>query len=343
MNKNNIKKWHILAIVLGGFFLFLILIVNGSIKVYATDSYSFTGPSQGSVNTASTDFTITPDNLYTGDISINVSGGGLSTTITKTFLNSSAPQTFTIIPTIATSSVVLTPSNNGGLINPGELYYGMQANLYTITGPSSGTVNVPVTFTIVPNGFSYEGSTVVITPSGGGLSDPINIDMINYDSQTFTITPTATGRLTLSMTNNQDATNSADFHYTVKPVHSSGGGGGGSYIDNTFTLPSAPVQEIIPIPEPVLTPTIAPVLNDYTSDFLFRVLIEGTVGDDVRYLQTYLNTHGYPVALTGPGSTGNEITRFGKLTKNAVIKFQKDNGLPAFGIVGKMTRGIMKW
>ncbi len=66
----------------------------------------------------------------------------------------------------------------------------------------------------------------------------------------------------------------------------------------------------------------------------------GMVDKDVKYLQQFLNTHGAPIANTGPGSVGNETNTFGKLTLNAVIKFQKDNNInPPAGFVGPITRG----
>jgi len=54
-----------------------------------------------------------------------------------------------------------------------------------------------------------------------------------------------------------------------------------------------------------------------------RNLILGTRGDDVRALQQFLNTHGFTISTTGPGSPGQETTFFGAFTKAAVIKFQE--------------------
>jgi peptidoglycan hydrolase-like protein with peptidoglycan-binding domain len=65
-------------------------------------------------------------------------------------------------------------------------------------------------------------------------------------------------------------------------------------------------------------------------------------GNDVKELQKYLNTHNYPVSLTGAGSLNNETTYFGLKTKQAVTLFQKANGLLADGMVGKMTRERMR-
>ena len=71
------------------------MIISASL---AGSSYTFSGPTGGTANVASSNFTITPvGGTYTGDVTIAVSGGGLSTTITKTFTNSSAAQTFTLL------------------------------------------------------------------------------------------------------------------------------------------------------------------------------------------------------------------------------------------------------
>lgn len=66
-----------------------------------------------------------------------------------------------------------------------------------------------------------------------------------------------------------------------------------------------------------------------------------TVGPEVKQLQVLLNGNGFPLALTGPGSPGQETEKFGPLTKNAVILFQKANGLIPDGIVGPKTREVL--
>lgn len=67
----------------------------------------------------------------------------------------------------------------------------------------------------------------------------------------------------------------------------------------------------------------------------------GITHADVRALQQFLNTHGYAVAATGPGSAGNETTYFGPATKSAVTRFQQANRLgdaTSYGLVGPQTR-----
>lgn len=70
-------------------------------------------------------------------------------------------------------------------------------------------------------------------------------------------------------------------------------------------------------------------------------LKKGNSSDDVRKLQILLNSIGYVVAKDGPGSPGNETDFFGSLTFSAVIKLQKDYGLPTTGYFGPMTRGTV--
>ncbi len=53
-----------------------------------------------------------------------------------------------------------------------------------------------------------------------------------------------------------------------------------------------------------------------------RNLTVGSRGEDVRRLQIFLNTNGFPIAATGGGSPGNETTFFGALTKQALIRYQ---------------------
>ena len=82
--------------------------------------------------------------------------------------------------------------------------------------------------------------------------------------------------------------------------------------------------------------------NSLTSTFT-RNLQTGSVGTDVKALQKFLNSHNFIITKTGPGSPGNETTKFGLLTKTALIKFQKSNNIsPAIGYFGPITRGFVE-
>ena len=91
------------------------------------------------------------------------------------------------------------------------------------------------------------------------------------------------------------------------------------------------------IAAPSTTPSATVVFGAFTRD-----LEIGMTGDDVKALQVFLNTHGYEVAASGPGSSGNETSRFGGLTRAALVKFQKTNNIsPAAGYFGPKTRTIV--
>ncbi|MCI5108684.1 MAG: peptidoglycan-binding protein [Candidatus Pacebacteria bacterium] len=82
-----------------------------------------------------------------------------------------------------------------------------------------------------------------------------------------------------------------------------------------------------------------------------RSLYVGVSGEDVRDLQEFLNSNPETqVAVSGPGSPGNETTYFGELTKAAVIKFQEIykeeileplDLLVGTGFVGDLTRQVI--
>jgi len=83
----------------------------------------------------------------------------------------------------------------------------------------------------------------------------------------------------------------------------------------------------------------APIITPKT---FTRTLTVGDKGNDVKILQQYLNTHGFIISNSGAGSPGNETTTFGGLTRQALIKFQKDSGIrPAVGLFGPVTRAFI--
>ena len=64
----------------------------------------------------------------------------------------------------------------------------------------------------------------------------------------------------------------------------------------------------------------------------------GTINEDVRCLQKYLNATGYTVAKNGVGSVGRETNIYGELTKQAVKKWQYAQGISASGMFGPLSR-----
>lgn len=100
----------------------------------------------------------------------------------------------------------------------------------------------------------------------------------------------------------------------------------------SLVIPPAP---FVAQPSPVAL-AVSPVFN--------RTLQLGATGKDVKRLQQFLNGHGFVVASTGPGSSGNETAFFGPVTKAALIKFQLASKIigktldPGAGVLGPRTR-----
>jgi len=72
-----------------------------------------------------------------------------------------------------------------------------------------------------------------------------------------------------------------------------------------------------------------------------RDLGVGSVGEDVRSLQQFLNNNGYTLALVGPGSPGNETSIFGSRTQAALARFQAARGIGATGYLDSNSRSIL--
>jgi uncharacterized repeat protein (TIGR03803 family) len=97
-------------------------------------------------------------------------------------------------------------------------------------------------------------------------------------------------------------------------------------------------QKIKVAPESVKTQNPEYTNNDVS--FITDLKL-GDTNEQVRLLQKTLNAKGFLVSKSGPGSKGNETTKFGPATKSALIKFQKANKIPATGYFGVKTRGVM--
>ena len=158
--------------------------------VSTASSFAFTGPTGGALNTASSNFTVTPNGTYDGTITITPSGGGLSTPVVLTF-DSAASQTFTIEPT-AVGPVTLTPSNSGTLTNPAALKYATPPAAPTIGTATAGNGQITVSFTAPA---STGGSAITSykatcgSQSVSGTASPITVTgLSNGTSYTCTVT-----------------------------------------------------------------------------------------------------------------------------------------------------------
>jgi len=85
------------------------------------------------------------------------------------------------------------------------------------------------------------------------------------------------------------------------------------------------------------SPTTTPPTSSSATTWQSRTLKLTTphmMGDDVKTLQTYLNTHGYDCGIADGV--------FGLKTKQVIINFQIANGLTPDGVVGPLTQAKLK-
>jgi hypothetical protein len=143
----------------------------------------------------------------------------------------------------------------------------------------------------------------------------------------------ADGTITLSLGDAKTCT------ITNDDIQPSGGGGGNAYFA---------VSGLTPTTTPTTTTTnekisaIQAQLNELSATLHLLQTQEGQqptptiyqftrylqlrdIGADVKQLQVFLNNHGFVLAANGPGSPGKETSKFGFLTKQALINFQEAN------------------
>jgi len=115
------------------------------------------------------------------------------------------------------------------------------------------------------------------------------------------------------------------------PVHFYGGGRQINYQSQPVTVLSINNQSTTTSNKLPATSN-QPQVNQFK-----RYLSLGFIGNDVKALQVYLNTHGFKLSSVDNGSPGHETTFFGTLTKSALTKFQKAHRISAVGIFGPIT------
>ncbi len=145
-----------------------------------------------------------------------------------------------------------------------------------------------------------------------------------YYVQAFAVNTYGTTTQTTSFT-----TSACDA--VVTPSSSRRGGGG-----SRISVPVTPTSTT-PLSTLVVPPTSSSNTTTFTRDLSF-----GSTGTDVIALQRFLNSRGFTVSTTGPGSPGNEINVFGSRTQAALARFQTSVGItPASGYFGPITRSFV--
>ncbi len=137
----------------------------------------------------------------------------------------------------------------------------------------------------------------------------------------------------MSYAENSDGTTVTSSSFQTAACVSSGSSSSGSRSNSNTQSSDAPLLNITPIcwsfsesnpciqdkTGPVVTQSIGLVapMQKFT-----RTLTMGSIGEDVKNLQKFLNSNNFIVATSGAGAANQETTTFGNKTKNALIKFQ---------------------
>jgi hypothetical protein len=126
-------------------------------------------PANGFIRNASGNFTVTPDDTYTGTVTLTPTGGGLSTPVVLTWASASTAKTFTLTPTVA-GTVTVTATNSGSLTNAVPVTYTADA-LTLACAPTWIRTLATTELTMTTGGGHY--NTVAPTFSFFGVGDVV--------------------------------------------------------------------------------------------------------------------------------------------------------------------------
>lgn len=185
------------------------------------------------------------------------------------------------------------------------------------------------------------GTTLNLITSPFSTSSPWSVD---YDISTLKVTGTSTacvdGNFAAHVSVTDMAGNSSTAGWTenfmvTTPENNGGDDNEGGDDNSTTTPPITPTTpastggSLLFTASSFSTPTVTPptdgqVLGATAFQFT-KDLKLGSVDDEVKSLQKFLNLKGFTVATSGAGSLGNETRVFGPKTKAALIKYQEAN------------------
>lgn len=311
-------------------------------KAPVATGFLFIGPSSGNVNSASANFTVTPDNPYTGTITITPTGTGSEGLSAKvlTFSSSSTAQTFSITPTAA-GSISLAPTNNGSLTNPAILTYA--ANAVVPAAPTSvvaiaGNTSASVSFVAPANngGSAITGYTVTSIPAGGtdvnagstSLTHTIT-GLTNGTSYTFTVKATNSAGTSLASVASNPVIPSAPTEYSqILELKK------GYNMISTYVAPSDPV--VIVVTQPIVADGNLIKIQDESGNSYENW---GSFGGWINNLGSFQQTEGYKIKVAENCTlqvTGHSIALPLDIPLNAgwnIISFPRTDALDAMMII----------
>ncbi len=218
---------------------------------------------------------------------------------------------------------------------------------FTIVGGSSAdeitTETSTLTFKISGGQtFTFRSTDRKILENDGGLSQNCPS---SYSEISITL-PSGSGQRTIKVTPKSDNCSTLTGGGGGGTTGGGGGGGGGSSSSSTSSATPTPTPatgaEAVASQIAALQAKITGLSGTTSVSQFTRSLTIGSSGEDVKNLQKFLNSVGFKIANSGPGSPGNETSLFGSLTRTALAKWQAANGVsPAVGYFGPLTRAKM--
>lgn len=177
---------------------------------------TLSGPSSGTVNIPSGTMTATLDGPAPfGGISVALTVSGITGSFTSTPVvipESSISGTFTFTPSSLGNGTITGAS--GGLTS-GTLAYNSVAPQPTLSGPTTGTIYVPITYT-VSQPASYNGTIIPSDNGSGGIITPERLIWNNTSqTQTFLYVPNKTGSISISITSSVGSVSGSPISLTV--------------------------------------------------------------------------------------------------------------------------------
>lgn len=188
-------------------------------------AFTLTGPASGTVNVASSNFTVTPNGTTSGTFTPTPVSTCTFTPATLTWSGDSSAKTFTVTKTTV-GVALINGTFSDGLTPPADVSYtanAAAATAFTLSGPTTGFTNIAsLPFTVTPNG-TTSGTFTPNAVSNTTFSPATLTWSGDASAKTFTATKTDAGTVAINGTFSDALTPPASINYTTSAAPTGGG------------------------------------------------------------------------------------------------------------------------